>query len=151
FAAEAAGIAAWCQETGLAYVKVREQFGKPVGSFQAIKHKCARLFIETELMGASVWDGASAADEGPEQFALAAACAAQLCLQGAVDLALETITLLGGIGYTWEHDTHLYWRRAITLASLLGPRASRSIALGRVALATKRTAKVELGEEPAGF
>jgi alkylation response protein AidB-like acyl-CoA dehydrogenase len=151
FAAEATGLAKWCQETGLAYVKVREQFGKPVGSFQAIKHKCARLFIETELMGASVWDAAGAADEGPGQFALAAPCAAELCLQGAVDLALETVTLLGGIGYAWEHDTHLYWRRAISLAALLGPRSRRAIELGRLALATKRTAKVELGDEPAGF
>jgi alkylation response protein AidB-like acyl-CoA dehydrogenase len=151
FAAEAAGLARWCQQTGLAYVKVREQFGKPVGSFQAIKHKCARLFIEAELMGASVWDAAGAADEGPEQFALAAACAAQMCLPGAVDLALDTITLLGGIGYTWEHDTHLYWRRAISLAALLGPRAPRSVALGRLALTAKRAATVELGEEPAGF
>ena len=151
FAAEAAGMSQWCQEMGLAYVKVREQFGKPVGSFQAIKHKCARIFIETELMVASVWDAASASDEGPEQFALAAASAAQVCLQNAVDLALDTVTLLGGIGYTWEHDTHLYWRRAISLAALLGPRSSRSIGLGELALTTSRSAEVELGEEPAGF
>ncbi len=64
FGAEAAGLARWCQETGLAYAKVREQFGQTIGSFQAIKHKCARLFAELELMTASAWDAAVAAGPG---------------------------------------------------------------------------------------
>ncbi len=151
FSAEAAGLTRWCQETGLAYVGVREQFGRPVGSFQAIKHKCARLFTRTELMAAAVWDAAAAADEGPEQFAVAAAAAAETCLPDAVDVALDTVTLLGGIGYTWEHDVHLYWRRAMSLAALLGPRATGALRLGELALATPRAATVELDDEPAGL
>ncbi|RBY84765.1 acyl-CoA dehydrogenase family protein [Blastococcus sp. TF02A-26] len=151
FSAEAAGLARWCQETGLAYVGVREQFGRPVGSFQAIKHKCARLFTRTELMAAAVWDAATAADEGADQFALAAACAAETCVADAVDLALDTVTLLGGIGYTWEHDLHLYWRRAIGLAALLGPRVNGSLRLGELALTTARTGALELDDEPAGL
>ena len=122
FAAEAAGVARWCQQTGLGYAKVREQFGVPIGSFQAVKHKCARLFARTELITAAAWDAAVAHGQDGEQFALAAAAAAVIAAPAAVDLALETVTLLGGIGYTWEHDVHLYWRRAMSLAALLGPR-----------------------------
>ena len=107
-AAEAVGVARWCQEAGLAYAKVREQFGRPIGSFQAVKHKCARLFAQVELMTAAAWDAASAADGDDDQATLAAAAAAVLCLTGAVDIGLETVTLFGGIGYTWEHDVHLY-------------------------------------------
>jgi len=123
-AAEAAGVARWCQQSGLAYVKVREQFGRAIGSFQAIKHKCARLFTGTELITAVAWDAAVAHAQDPQQFALAAAAAAVVAAPSAVDIGLETVTLLGGIGYTWEHDTHLYWRRAMSLASLLGPRGA---------------------------
>jgi alkylation response protein AidB-like acyl-CoA dehydrogenase len=151
FAAEAAGLARWCQETGLAYAKVREQFGQTIGSFQAIKHKCARLLVELELMTASAWDAAVAAGQDGDQFALAAAAAAVLCLPGAVDLALETVTLLGGIGYTWEHDAHLYWRRAMSLASLLGPRRRWERRLGELAQAFTRRSEVHLDAEPAGL
>jgi len=151
FGAEAVGLARWCQETGLAYAKVREQFGQTIGSFQAIKHKCARLFAELELMTASVWDAAAAAAQGEDQFALAAASASVLTLAGAVDLALETVTLLGGIGYTWEHDVHLYWRRAMSLASLLGPDRRRQRRLGELAATTTRTAEVRLSSEPDGL
>ena len=151
FGAEAVGLARWCQETGLAYAKVREQFGQTIGSFQAIKHKCARLFVELELMTASVWDAAASAAQGEDQFALAAASASMLSLAGEVDLALETVTLLGGIGYTWEHDVHLYWRRAMSLASLLGPDRRRQRRLGELARTTTRTAEVRLSSEPDGL
>jgi alkylation response protein AidB-like acyl-CoA dehydrogenase len=151
FAAEAAGLARWCQETGLAYAKVREQFGQTIGSFQAIKHKCARLLVELELMTASAWDAAVAAGQDGDQFELAAAAAAVLCLPGAVDLALETVTLLGGIGYTWEHDAHLYWRRAMSLASLLGPRRRWERRLGELAQTVTRRSEVHLDAEPAGL
>ena len=151
FGAEAVGLARWCQETGLAYAKVREQFGRTIGSFQAIKHKCARLFVELELMTASVWDAAVAAGPGDDQFALASASAGVLSLAGAVDLALETVTLLGGIGYTWEHDVHLYWRRAMSLASLLGPAQRREQRLGELARTTTRSAEVQLSREADGL
>jgi alkylation response protein AidB-like acyl-CoA dehydrogenase len=149
--AEAGGVARWGQEAGLGYAKIREQFGRPIGSFQAIKHKCARLFIQAELMSAAVWDAATAADQGGEQFALASASAAALCLPAAVDVGLETITLFGGIGYTWEHDAHLYWRRAISLAGLLGPRANWETRTGELARTVTRLRRIELEQEPEGL
>ena len=146
-AAEAAGVARWCQRTGLAYAKEREQFGRTIGSFQAIKHKCARLFARTELVGAAAWDAAAAHAQDCEQFALAAAAAAALA-RDAVDIALDTITLLGGIGYTWEHDAHLYWRRAMSLAAVLGPGGAWHKRLALLSRATDRRHDLPLEDEP---
>jgi 3-oxochol-4-en-24-oyl-CoA dehydrogenase len=151
FAAEAVGLARWCVRTGIDYVKVREQFGRPVGSFQAIKHKCARMFIRAEVMAAAAWDAARAVDQGDDQLALAAAEAAIVCLPGATETGLDTITLLGGIGYTWEHDTHLYWRRAMTLENLLGPVSDWERRLGELAGSASRDFAVDLPEEDPAF
>ena len=151
FAAEAAGVARWCQQTGLAYAKVREQFGVPIGSFQAIKHKCARLFARTELITAAAWDAAVAHGQDGEQFALAAAAAAVIAAPAAVDLALETVTLLGGIGYTWEHDVHLYWRRAMSLAALLGPQGCWQRRLAGLSASTGRRHELRLDDESEGL
>jgi alkylation response protein AidB-like acyl-CoA dehydrogenase len=150
FSAEAAGVARWLQETGLAYTKVREQFGRSIGAFQAIKHKCARLFVRSELIAAAAWDAAEALSQDADQFALAAAAAAVTCLPGAVDIGLETVTLLGGIGYTWEHDAHLYWRRAMSLHSLLGPRDGWELLLGGIARKIERHHELRL-DEPTGL
>jgi len=151
FAAEAAGVARWCQQSGLAYTQVREQFGRTIASFQAIKHKCARLFARSELITAAAWDAAVAHDQDPGQFALAAAAAAVLAVPGAVDLGLETVTLFGGIGYTWEHDVHLYWRRAMSLQSLLGPRGTWQRRMAELARATDRHHDLRLADEPQGL
>jgi 3-oxochol-4-en-24-oyl-CoA dehydrogenase len=150
-AAEAAGVARWCQESGLAYTKVREQFGAAIGSFQAIKHKCARLFTRGELITAAAWDAATAHAQEPQQFALAAAAAAVIAAPAAVDLGLETVTLFGGIGYTWEHDVHLYWRRAMSLQSLLGPRGAWQRRMAALSAATGRHHDLGQVDEPAGF
>ena len=151
FAAEAAGVARWCQQSGLAYAKVREQFGVAIGSFQAVKHKCAQIFARSELIAAAAWDAAVAHAQDPGQFALAAAAAAVLAAPGAVDIGLDTVTLLGGIGYTWEHDVHLYWRRAMSLAALLGPRGESQRRLPGLARATERRHELALEDEPAGL
>jgi alkylation response protein AidB-like acyl-CoA dehydrogenase len=151
FAAEASGLARWCQQTGVEYAKVREQFGRPIGEFQAIKHKCARLFARSEVITAAAWDAAMAFAEGGHQFDVAAATAAVAAVGAAPDVALETITLLGGIGYTWEHDTHLYWRRATTLQMLLGPRAAWQERLGRLAMNGPRVHALKLANEPEGY
>ncbi|MFE2867306.1 acyl-CoA dehydrogenase [Embleya sp. NPDC059259] len=139
-AAEAVGVARWCFETALAYVKIREQFGVAVGSFQAIKHKAATLFTKLQLATAAAWDAARAADDvvadADEQLRLAAAEAAVVCLPLAREVALDCITMLGGIGFTWEHDIHLYWRRAVFLAQWLGPVGEWTAHLGRAALAS---------------
>jgi len=151
FCAESAGAARWCQANGLAYTKMREQFGRPIAAFQAIKHKCARLFVRSELIAAAAWDAAAAYDQDADQFALAAAAAAVVCLPGAVDVGLETVTLFGGIGYTWEHDTHLYWRRAMSLQSLLGPRGRWELRVGELARKIERHHDLQLDDEPAGL
>ncbi|SEP19477.1 acyl-CoA dehydrogenase family protein [Trujillonella endophytica] len=151
FAAEAAGIARWCEETGTAYAKIREQFGRPIGAFQAVKHKCARTFVAGELMAAAAWDAATAFGQGDDQFGHAAAVAATQCLQRAVDLCLDTVTLLGAIGNTWEHDAHLYWRRAMTLRALFGPTARTAGEVARSARSVHRSRSLELGAEPAGL
>src|SRR5262249_56232011 len=108
-------------------------WGRAGGSWRASKKRAARLGVGPEVRRAGGWDAGGAAGQDGDQFALAAAAAAVLCLPGAVDLALETVTLLGGIGYTWEHDAHLYWRRAMSLASLLGPRRRWERRLGALA------------------
>lgn len=116
--AEASGIAAWTLKTATEYAKTREQFGKKIGSFQAVKHICATMLCRAEKGAALSWDAACAA-ASPES-ALSAAAAAAASLDAAVDNAKDCIQVLGGIGFTWEHDAHLYLRRAVTLRQLLG-------------------------------
>jgi alkylation response protein AidB-like acyl-CoA dehydrogenase len=119
-AAEASGVARWCLQTAVEYAKVREQFGKPIGSFQAIKHLCAEMLENAEAITASAWDVAAAASGDPEQWAYAADVAAATVFDGAVGVAKACVQVLGGIGFTYEHDAHLYLRRALALRALLG-------------------------------
>jgi 3-oxochol-4-en-24-oyl-CoA dehydrogenase len=119
-AAEASGVATWCSQTATEYARTRQQFGRPIGSFQAIKHLCAQMLCRAELATAAAWDAACAADQGADELSLAAAGAAVVALDAAVDNAKDCIQVLGGIGFTWEHDAHLYLRRALSLRSLLG-------------------------------
>lgn len=147
--AEAVGIARWAQETSLAYAKIREQFGRPIGAFQAIKHKCAQLFIRVEVMTSAAWDAATAMDgRDPDQSALAAARAATVCRREAVDVVLECLTLLGGIGNTWEHDIHLYWRRALSLLALGGSQDEWARRAGEFAVTTERHAALGVDDRP---
>jgi alkylation response protein AidB-like acyl-CoA dehydrogenase len=120
FAAEAAGVAAWCSGTASGYAGIRRQFGRPIGSFQAVKHLCATMACRAERAAALAWDAARAADDAPDEHPFAAAAAAALALDDAVDNAKDCIQVLGGIGFTWEHDAHLYLRRALALRQLLG-------------------------------
>jgi acyl-CoA dehydrogenase len=102
------------------YVKERHAFGRPVGSYQAVKHKLADMAVKTELARSNAWFGAWALAEGPEQLNLAAA-AARLSATEALDYAAqECLHLHGGIGYTWEANCHFYYTRARLLASSLG-------------------------------
>ncbi|CRK59609.1 Butyryl-CoA dehydrogenase [Alloactinosynnema sp. L-07] len=113
-AAEAAGVARWCLDTAVQYAKTRTQFGKPIGVFQAVKHLCARMLCRSERAAAVAWDAARADDPS------AAAVAGALALDAAVDNAKDCIQVLGGIGFTWEHDAHLALRRALSLRTLAG-------------------------------
>ena len=122
--AEAVGVARWATETASAYAKIREQFGRPIGQFQAIKHKCAEMLARTERATAAVWDAARAIDEGiekPESAAeFAAAVAATLAPAAAQSCTQDCIQVHGGIGFTWEHDTNVYYRRALGLVAAFG-------------------------------
>ncbi|HEY2087768.1 MAG TPA: acyl-CoA dehydrogenase [Mycobacterium sp.] len=120
-AAEAAGITRWTLDTAVAYAKVREQFGKPIGSFQAIKHLCAEMLCRTEQVAVAAADAARAANDGDHrQLSIAAAIAAGIAIDAAKANAKDCIQVLGGIGITWEHDAHLYLRRAYGIGQFLG-------------------------------
>jgi 3-oxochol-4-en-24-oyl-CoA dehydrogenase len=134
-AAEAAGLARWMLETATEYAKVREQFGKPIGSFQAIKHMCAEMLLRSEQASVAASDAASAAasvisDPDERQLSIAAAVAASAGIEAAKANAKDCIQVLGGIGITFEHDAHLYLRRAYGIAHFLGgaPRWLRRVA-----------------------
>ncbi|MGA2836464.1 MAG: acyl-CoA dehydrogenase [Acidimicrobiales bacterium] len=117
-AAEAAGGALGCVEQATEYAKQRQQFGRVIGAFQAVKHHCANMLVASELATAAVWDGGRAAADGDDQLALAAAVALVQAVPAFLANAQLNIQIHGGIGFTWEHDGHLYLRRAATLASL---------------------------------
>src|SRR5690606_14612386 len=110
----------WALTTALDYAKIREQFGKPIGAFQAVKHLCAEMLCRTEKIRAVAWDAASVADARPDELAVSAAVAAVVALDAAVETAKDAIQVLGGIGFTWEHDAHFYLRRAVATRQLLG-------------------------------
>ncbi|MFE9576656.1 acyl-CoA dehydrogenase family protein [Nocardia sp. NPDC006044] len=137
-AAEASGIAAWCLDTAVGYVRVRTQFGRAVGTFQAVQHRAALMLVRAEVIKAAAWDAARAAGQPAQQRELAAAHAAVAALPAVVDQALECIGLLGAIGFSWEHDAHLYWRRAISIAALAGAEDTWADRLGRIALLAER-------------
>jgi 3-oxochol-4-en-24-oyl-CoA dehydrogenase len=119
--AEAAGITRWALDTAVAYAKVREQFGKPIGSFQAIKHLCAEMLCRAEQVAVAAADAARAAgDSDHRQLSVAAAIAAGIGIEAAKANAKDCIQVLGGIGITWEHDAHLYLRRAYGIGQFLG-------------------------------
>ena len=119
--AEAAGITRWALDTAVAYAKVREQFGKPIGSFQAIKHLCAEMLCRAEQVAVAAADAARAASDGDQrQLSIAAAIAAGIGIEAAKANAKDCIQVLGGIGITWEHDAHLYLRRAYGIGQFLG-------------------------------
>ncbi|GIH90751.1 acyl-CoA dehydrogenase family protein [Planobispora siamensis] len=162
--AEACGVAAWAVTAAADYAKVREQFGRPIGQFQGVKHRCAAMLVALEQARAAVWDAARALDgqgsptanpaaapggdgssaappggdssiaaaPGEDSPAVAApgrlddetlltvAVAGVLAADAAVRCAADAIQVLGGIGYTYEHDAHLYYRRALSLRALSG-------------------------------
>jgi alkylation response protein AidB-like acyl-CoA dehydrogenase len=116
-AAEAVGGLGACTEMATAYAAGREQFGRPIGSFQAVKHHCANMLVDTELATAATWDAARAVGAEAE---LAATMAAGHALTAYQRVSLQNVQVHGGIGYTWEHDAHLYIRRATVLQAFAG-------------------------------
>jgi alkylation response protein AidB-like acyl-CoA dehydrogenase len=150
FAAEACGVADRCTTTAAEYAKVRQQFGRPIGQFQGVKHRCARMLARTEQARAAAWDAARSAHERTDEARLAAAVAAAIAPEAAFRNAKDCIQVLGGIGFTWEHDASLYLRRAHSLRLLLGSTAHWQQDVARLALAgVRRTLGVDLPPEAA--
>ncbi len=156
FAAEACGIADWAVQTAADYARIRHQFGRPIGQFQAVKHRCARMLTAAEQAAAASWDAVAAYDAGaddrdaagtpaPASAEFAAAVAAVVALDAAVSCAHECIQVLGGIGYTWEHPAHRYYRRALSLRALLGPSGQWARRVAELALdGVSRPVRVDL-------
>ncbi|MGD0376411.1 MAG: acyl-CoA dehydrogenase [Streptosporangiaceae bacterium] len=178
FGAEASGIAGWAVHHAAEYAKIRQQFGRPIGQFQAVKHRCAWMLTAAELASAAVWDAArteqdaapsaagaaaalgaaapraAAARDQPapgRQREFAASVAAVLAVDAAVSCVNDCIQVLGGIGYTWDHEAQLYYRRALSLRALLGSSVSWAERVAGLALAgVRRPVQVELpgGDAP---
>jgi len=119
-AAEQVGGAQHCLDSAVGYAKSRIQFGRPIGSFQAIKHKCADLLLEVESARSAAYYAGWAATEDSDELPLAASLAKSYCSETYVHAAAENIQIHGGIGFTWEHDAHLYFKRAKSSELLFG-------------------------------
>ncbi|MCU1400673.1 MAG: acyl-CoA dehydrogenase protein, partial [Acidimicrobiales bacterium] len=145
--AEAVGLARECTNSAAEYAKQRIQFGRPIGMYQAVKHHCANMLVATELATSAVWDAARAADAGGEQLTFAAAVAATLAAPAADLCANLSTQVHGGIAITWEHDAHLYMRRATTLLSLLHPDAAAADLVGLTRRGVTRAKIVRLPPE----
>lgn len=165
-AADACGSAARSLDTAVEHAAVREQFGRPIGAFQAVKHLCADMLVRLEQARALTWDAARAADEsaraaeegagradgtGPGVRGLTAALAAATAPEAAYTCAKDAIQILGGIGFTWEHDAHLQLRRAVLARQLLGAADRHRVRAVRLAEAgARRELALELPAEAAG-
>ncbi|MFJ5043349.1 acyl-CoA dehydrogenase [Streptomyces sp. NPDC088719] len=172
-AADACGSAARSLDTAVEHAAVREQFGRPIGAFQAVKHLCADMLVRLEQARALTWDAARAADEsaraaeesaraaeegagqsrgaGPGARGLTAALAAATAPEAAYTCAKDAIQILGGIGFTWEHDAHLQLRRAVLARQLLGAADRHRVRAVRLAEAgARRELALELPAEAAG-
>ncbi|MFF3968931.1 acyl-CoA dehydrogenase [Streptomyces rubiginosohelvolus] len=164
-AADACGTAARSLDTAVAHAAVREQFGRPIGAFQAVKHLCADMLVRLEQARALTWDAARAVDEGtgseaaageaagseaagPQTRGLTAALAAATAPETAYTCAKDAIQILGGIGFTWEHDAHLQLRRAVLARQLLGSADAHRLRAARLAEAgARRELALELPAE----
>jgi alkylation response protein AidB-like acyl-CoA dehydrogenase len=146
-AAEAIGMARECTEAASEYAKVREQFGRPIAMYQAVKHHCANMLVATELATAAVWDAARAAEVGGDQFAYTAAMAAALAMPAADLCANLNMQVHGGIGFTWEHDAHMYLRRATALEAIVDVEAAATAVTDLTRAGVRRERSVDLPPE----
>lgn len=118
-AAEQVGAAQQCLDMAVEYAKSRHQFGRPIGSFQAIKHRCADMFVDVQCSRATTRHAAWAYDADPDAFDAASHLTGALVSDAFYRTAAHNMQIHGGIGFTWEHDAHLYLKRAISSARLL--------------------------------
>ncbi len=134
-AAEQVGGAQRCLDMSVEYAKTRIQFGRPIGSFQAIKHKCADMLLEVESAKSAAYYAGWAADEDSDELPVVASLAKSYCSEAYFHAAAENIQIHGGIGFTWEHDAHLYFKRAKSSELLLGdPTYHRELLAQRIGI-----------------
>ncbi|MBC6463504.1 acyl-CoA dehydrogenase family protein [Actinomadura sp. HBU206391] len=119
-AAEQLGGAQRVLDMSVEYAKVRRQFGRPIGAFQAVKHKCADMLVAVESARSAVMYASAVADDDPRELAAVAGPAKAYCSEAYREAAAENIQIHGGVGFTWEHDAHLYFKRATSARLLLG-------------------------------
>jgi alkylation response protein AidB-like acyl-CoA dehydrogenase len=146
-AAEAVGVMAACTDAAVNYAKERVQFGRTIGTFQAVKHHCADMLVAAELAIAAVWDAARASADTADEFELVAAMVAHLAFAPAVYNAQMNIQVHGGIGFTWEHDAHLFLRRALVLNAVLGSPDDAEEVTAQAARGTTREVSLDLPPE----
>ena len=123
YAAELLGSAQRMLEVSVAYAGVREQFGRPIGSFQAVKHRCADMYVDVEGMRSSAYFAAWAVENGDPDGSLAASTAKSWCGDAGARVLASALQVHGGIGFTWEHDLHLYLKRVQLSGRLFGDAA----------------------------
>ncbi|MFP5326774.1 MAG: acyl-CoA dehydrogenase family protein, partial [Acidimicrobiia bacterium] len=134
-AAEQVGGAQKCLEMSVQYAKDRIQFGRPIGSFQAIKHKCADMLLEVESAKSAAYYAGWAAAEDSDELPTVACLAKAYCSDAYFHAAAENIQIHGGIGFTWEHPAHLYFKRAKSSELFLGdPAYHREMLAQRIGL-----------------
>jgi alkylation response protein AidB-like acyl-CoA dehydrogenase len=119
-AVEAVGVARWCDDATVEYLKTRVQFERPIGTFQALQHRAADLLVLLESAASAAYYAAWAAADSPQELPVVAPLALAVAGDAAYRIAADTIQLHGGIGFTWEHDAHLYFKRATATRLLLG-------------------------------
>ena len=134
-AAEQVGGAQRCLDSSVEYAKTRIQFGRPIGSFQAIKHKCADMLLEVESAKSAAYYAGWAAAEDSDELPVVASLAKSYCSEAYFHAAAENIQIHGGIGFTWEHDAHLYFKRAKSSELLFGdPAYHRELLAQRIGI-----------------
>ena len=134
-AAEQVGGAQRCLDNAVEYAKNRIQFGRPIGSFQAIKHKCADMLLEVESAKSAAYYAGWAAAEDSDELPVVASLAKSYCSEAYFHAAAENIQIHGGIGFTWEHHAHLYFKRAKSSELLFGdPAYHRELLAQRIGL-----------------
>ncbi|HXR53431.1 MAG TPA: acyl-CoA dehydrogenase family protein [Acidimicrobiales bacterium] len=134
-AAEQVGGAQHCLDSSVDYAKNRIQFGRPIGSFQAIKHKCADMLLEVESAKSAAYYAGWAAAEDSDELPVVASLAKSYCSEAFFHAAAENIQIHGGIGFTWEHDAHLYFKRAKSSELLFGdPAYHRELLAQRIGI-----------------
>ena len=132
---EQVGGAQQCLDMSVDYAKVRVQFGRPIGSFQAVKHKCADMLVQVESAKSAAYYAGWAAGSGDDELPIVAPLAKSYCSEAYFFCASENIQVHGGIGFTWEHDAHLYFKRAKSDELMFGsPAYHRTILADRLGI-----------------